>query len=844
MINMEKFNHIEMQRESEVGAYRFRSNPTAPRPPIRNRGEHGTKLLSEFSSATKIIEDQRISVGIEADKLLILNIYQNAMSPKLLDNMLRKFNLSLVEEVNAVDGSVRLMIQFPDASAIDRFNCERRLWEIDDKEDNVLTYAQRRDTFSCIESIRNVSREDRIGQRLRKYLENQDSMDFDELIVDIDVWHNGENFYDTEVLIRRTLGNIGGRIFGDFFTTPSLLLGRIKVNHYGLNALLDLDVISCIDLPMGIVSEEISELLSEQFEPIINNQLDEDAPLATILDSGIFTAHPLLADIIVAEEDFDETEQTTNDINGHGTAVAGIVAYGDFNESMHSKTFKPLVQLCNGKVMHNEQFIGMNNPVFRKDKRPEVIVKEAIEHFHSTYGCRVFNLSAGSLDHVYNDGRQMAWAEMLDNLARSLDIVIIISAGNVGEPSIEEVGSREDLCYKVRNNLFQLDHRLIDPATASLCITVGSIARCDEPEIVIDRPLRIAAGPQYSPSAFTRIGKGVNKAIKPELVDFGGNYAVHQIQRNRNRWHKTDRKLAEITLNNTHEKMFRCYCGTSFSAPRVTHLAARIEREIQNQLGQPATANLIRALLVNSASCNDKLKEWTESSVDPLYNGKTNPKQERRMRLIGYGQANEKILNSTTNQVTLFAEDKLSLRSFHLYKIPVPAEFLTMRSNKRIAISLAYNPPSRLGRKEYLANSIWFEVYRRIDEELLSKYKAKIEDGLDEELPEELNQFKASFSPGCTELDTSTVQQRVWNKGRRGGKDLLWDDEDPYIWILVVGKERFKHPEQELPQEYAIVVTFSYDDNKDIQLYTKLKTKIRNKVRQPIRTRIQMRTRK
>jgi hypothetical protein len=843
MISMEKFNHIEIQRENEVRAYRFRSNPTAPRPPIRDRQEHGIKLLSEFNDATKIIEVQRRGVGIEADKLLILNIYQNAMSPKLLDNMLRKFNLSLVEEVNVIDGSIRLMIQFPDANAIDRFNYERRLWEIDDNDDNILTYAERRDAFSCIESIRNVSREDRIGQRLKIYLEGQDAREIEEIIIDIDVWHNGENFYDAENLIRKTLGNIGGRLLGDFFTTPSLLLGRVKVNQYGLNALLDLDVISCIDLPMGIVSEEISELLSEQFEPIIDNQLDENAPLATILDSGIFTAHPLLADIIVAEEDFDGIEQATNDINGHGTAVAGIVAYGDFNISINSKMFKPLVRLINGKVMHNEQFNGINNPVFRNDKRPEVIIKDAIEYFHNTYGCRVFNLSAGSLHHIYNGGRQMAWAEILDSLARSLDIVIVISAGNVGEPYIDEIESREDLNGKVRDNLFQLEHRLIDPATASLCITVGSISRCDEPETVINRSLRIAAGPQFSPSAFTRIGKGVNKAIKPELVDFGGNYAVHQIQRNRNRWHKTDRNLSEITLNNTHDKMFKCYCGTSFSAPRVTHLAARIEKEIQNQLGQPASANLIRALLVNSASINDRLKEWTESSVDPLYNGRANPKQERRLRLIGYGQASEKILNSTTNQVTLLAEDKLSLRSFHLYKIPVPTEFLKMRSNKRIAISLAYNPPSRLGRKEYLANNIWFEVYRRIDEELLSKYKAKIEDGLEVELPQELDRFKADFSPGCTEVDTSTVQQRVWNKGRRGGEDLLWDDEDPYIWILVVGKEKFKHPEQELPQEYAIVVTFSYDCYEDIQLYSKIKTKIRNKVRQPIRTRIQMRTR-
>ena len=473
---------------------------------------------------------------------------------------------------------------------------------------------------------------------------------------------------------------------------------------------------------------------------------------------------------------------------------------------MKSKVFKPLVRLCNGKIMHNDN----GNPVFSIDKRPEQTIKEAIEYFYKEYGCRVFNLSAGDSDHLYCGGRQFAWAEMLDQLSRDLDIVIIVSAGNVADPNIVEFSSRDELLEKCRDQLFYPEHRLIDPATSALSVTVGAITRFDEPEAIPNRSGRISVGKKDYMSVFTRIGKGVNKAIKPELVDYGGNFAVTQFMRGQTRWLKTDQKLLEPTLHNGNDKIFKGWCGTSFSAPHVTHIAARIERALQEQIKEKPSANLIRAILVNSARCTDEMLSWAEASTDVFHKGKNNPKQERRLRLIGFGKANDSLLYSDDNHVTLFAEDSLELRSFHLYKIPVPKEFLKVKAEKSIAISLAYNPITRLSRKDYLTNNLWFEVFRKIDERDLILYKAKKESGEDSEedlenLPDE---NKAAFLPGYRDLSKSTLQQRIWRKGPRGGSDLLWDENEPYIYILVTGKERFKYAEQEAPQDYALAITF------------------------------------
>ena len=211
---------------------------------------------------------------------------------------------------------------------------------------------------------------------------------------------------------------------------------------------------------------------------------------------------------------------------------------------------------------------------------------------------------------------------------------------------------------------------------------------------------------------------------------------------------------------------------------------------------------------------------------------------------MGFGKVDDSLLYSSDNTVTLLAEDKLGLRSFHLYKIPVPEEFLKVRADKSISISLAYNPITRMSRKDYLTNNLWFEVFRKIDENTLLEYKAKKESGQDED--EDLSGLpdsnKADFSPGYTEILKGTLQQRVWQKGTKGGKDLLGDEDEPYIYVLVTGKERFKYAEQDLPQDYALAITFSFAGQDDIKLYANLRDRVRRRERskQRERTRTQI----
>lgn len=841
-------DRIEIKKEDLSALYgRFRRNPNPPRPPLRQHGQHGGMLKQAMDTALSEISEARKVRGINTDNLLVLELLSDALTADSLNKLLEMCNLWVVEEVKIPDSdNSRLVVQFEDHAALKVFENERALYMQDYAEKGALTSAQRIALFDCIENIRQVGREDRIGQRLKRQLSAGKPLPNGFFTVNIDVWYNGERskIFQLEALIKTALGTSGSKLIGDLFELQNLLLGQATVNELSLNALLDLDVIASVDFPMESSMQDYSELYSQDFIPNVDNDLDENAPLATVIDSGVFSGNPLLSAIIVGEEDFDLTENTCADQNGHGTGVAGIVAYGDFSQmNSENSIFKPLVRICNGKVMHDD---GFGRAVYSSGKRPEQIVKEAIEFFYKHYHCRVFNLSSGDADYIYTGGRQMTWAGMIDQLVRDLDIVVVVSSGNK-YPELPSFTNRDDLCEKVRNQLLNPEYRLIDPATSALAVTVGSITRNATPYSGVGITA-LAAGDTDVMSVFTRTGKGVNNAVKPEFVDYGGNFSVSQIMRGQSAWREKDRSLMEPTANYTSEKVFRGFSGTSFAAPHITHYAARLERSLELQLKEAPSANLIRAMLASAAYYPATLRTWSENAVDVNYTGTKSPKAENRLRLAGYGKIDEKVLFPTstdTNHVTLFAEDELPLRALHLYKIPVPTAFIKVNGKKRISIGFAYNPPVRMSRKEYIANSLFIEVFRRTDADNLLSFAQKKEQGEEESADVALDNFRknfgAPFEPGSTTIQNSTLQQRVWEKGAKGGGDLLWNDNEPYIYVLITGKERFIHSEKELTQPYALAITFSYYAEEDVRLYQKLaqSVNIRNRVEE--RTRIRER---
>lgn len=79
---MEKYDHIQIERQEIVPTYRGRANPTAPRPPMRSNVQHGKKLRSELSRASESILAARRDIGINTDSLMVLEISSEAFTER------------------------------------------------------------------------------------------------------------------------------------------------------------------------------------------------------------------------------------------------------------------------------------------------------------------------------------------------------------------------------------------------------------------------------------------------------------------------------------------------------------------------------------------------------------------------------------------------------------------------------------------------------------------------------------------------------------------------------------------------------------------------------------------
>ena len=750
----EPLPHIEIQREPEERRVRPPSPFSRPRPrPRENRNLHGSQLRRDTTAASEELDRFRSRYGVDSGTLKVLRLDVLDVDQR---QAMERLGIAIVEERRETrDGRqmYRVLGQFTDQSVLETFVTESSNYSENTAVSALLPLGMRTAFFDALESVSLVTPDERRGNRLtREGLPQQATF-----YLDVDLWNPGNPQGETQVIseARRLVERLGGRVVRDPLRIPSLILVKVEANAQVLDALLNFDLASLVDLPPRPIPEDAFDIFDNFDLPNWLPNLPDHASLACVVDSGLVSGHPLLRGTVIEEEDFGSGEATLADQNGHGTRVAGLVVYGDIARRMVSGDWFPQVGICSAKVLrHQDDPFGKTEgwAEFPDEQRAEQLLRDAIEYFHRERGIRIFNLSIGHLDRVYDGGRQLPWAELLDELAKRLDLVIVVSAGNVPDPILPEALTSQQLQERAIENLSTPNHRLIDPATAALCLTVGSVSRRADP---YDNgwTTRLAGSPEGAPSVFTRVGPGVAGAIKPELVHYGGNYAVDSLG-NMSIWQKNDPNLGEPST--THDFVtrgpLRSSVGTSFAAARVTHIAAQVEAALRQQLNSSPSANLIRAMVANSAKVDRNLRAIFDDQLSPL------------LKTVGYGIPTLEALWSSPSRVTLFAEDEVALRTFHVYSLIIPSEFLDTAGRRSVRVSLAYNPPTRLSRRDYISTAMWLEVYRGLTSEQIIEYRSAYQG--DGEPPTAPKANKLDFRPGGQTLRMSTLQTRSWESNQ------------------------------------------------------------------------------
>lgn len=812
-----QYLHIEFVREPKWQPQRrTRRNLGGLRPPIpTSRSVHALDVFNNITQAIEDISEIRQDKGIDPSQLLVLEFRSiNNDLRKIFEERFQSWVVDERKEKLDEQEIYRFLVQFPNEEARQLFLNELELYRNEDAEVRLLPQVMRRDFFDALQEVRALSSQERIGSRIQEHGFPEKEFFY----IDVDLWHPGDEVLSREILdkIRFVCRNYNGELT-EHLRTSSLLLTKIYGTRQLAEALLELDIVARVDLPPKL-PPAYTEIFNDIVPPALEALPSEDTPAVCVVDSGVVSGHPFLRNWVIEERDFDTGENTPTDLNGHGTSVAGLVVYGSIAECLENNQWEPKVRIYSAKVLRHDPHWGAIVP---EEHRSEKITEDAIRYFANERNCKIFNLSIEDQGEVYRGGRQFPWAEKLDELAKELDIVIVLVTGNRSALLPENAYTREQFQKGILQNLLEdPDQRISNPGTAALALTVGALARSDalghhEQQRGVRLKDAVPGSPSHSPAPFTRTGAGyssgaTSSAIKPELVDYGGNGAIHVIAGDQPRWVNKHILLGEPTLcleNNG--RFIGSSSGTSFASPHVAHAAAIAAASLEKAIKQKPSANLIRAL-VGSATVFPPCPEgWLGN-------------EEETLRLIGYGMCSVDDLTwSKRNRVRLVAMDEIEMDKLHIYRVAVPEIFISTPGRRGITVSLAYDPPVKASRREYLANTMWIEAFQGLTIDEIERYRSRRTAEDTGDIP---SWAEIDMRPSKTKLQWSTLQVRRKEWKRKPILRRPAGEREPIIHIVVGCQQRFPTG-FDTQQQYGLVVLF-WHEAEQIELYQPLQNRV------------------
>ncbi|NLR73494.1 S8 family peptidase [Novosphingobium sp. ERN07] len=769
---MAKHSHLPLKRLE--GELTRRKPPGFGGNPQRNRGEHGPKLAQEVEA---VLEEFKAAPSIEGvDPSLILRI---EVAGFVDEGEWAKMGLVVLSE----DQNKTLLL-FATDKELQQFRKRLASYQGPIPAGQIgPAYAG---LIEAIESVGIAKAEDRIGSSLSS-LGIEKPSDFKketDYLLDIELFHPGEHEQANIFVYRleNALKAHGGTIHNTYLG-KNLLLCRVEASGEALLAALDLPEVAIVEAPPkpDLSFDDIEDASVE--DTPAGAPPAPDAVVIAIIDSGINSGHPLLAytmksSFIAMNGWVDADEQ------GHGTSVASVAAYGDVSGRLQEANFDAPFLMSSARVVDEKG-------EFPTDVTVPDLMEKAIRHLHEDSGCRIFNISLGDPNLIYDGGKAGSWAGTLDELASELDVLIIVSTGN--QKGLAGLG--EDILKHYPGYLLEPSSRLLDPSTAANVLTVGSLAHTNG--IVEEDADYVGVLPVCEadePSPFTRSGPGIRGMIKPDLVDYGGTSV----------WDGPTMKLVGGGTKKSagiwtfhHKPVDRLFCarsGTSFAAPIVAHKAAILLEQFPD-----APANFLRAMLALSA----RVPAAAESILCAL-----SPRAP--LDVCGNGVANiDEAIASDDNRVAFFTNDEIGLDRFAVYEVPIPKLFQTTKGSREISVALAFDPPVRRTRADYLGVTMGWRLIRGASEQDVFD-KFRVWEKAEGDPPPFPKRNECKTFPGSQIREKGTLQ-----RGSFTAKTDMSTYGDRYF--LAVWCRRRWAPKEVKTQRFSVAVELRH--SADIELY-------------------------
>lgn len=476
----------------------------------------------------------------------------------------------------------------------------------------------------------------------------------------------------------------------------------------------------------GFICHESNLEQKEWVEDILNRfKLDDKNISVCILDTGVNNGHRLLSELLSNENCLTvDPNWLTSDRKGHGTKMAGVVAYGDMTNIVSNSNHGYIYHtLCSVKILPDNN----NNP------NPVELWGDITQQAISLAEIKIpdkekIYCMAVTEDANTNEGVPSSWSGALDTICfgdEKNKRLFIISGGNIRDNN--EIWNN----YPIGNNRIKIQN----PAQSWNALTIGAYTdkiRVSDSRHINFSPLALRGG--ISPYSTTSILWDKTKPIKPEVTFEGGN--LLKINDNLYTSH------ADLEVLTTSDKIlldqFDTINGTSSATALAANLAAKIAAKYPDLWPES-----IRGLIVHSA-------QWTEGmKIQYPMNG-TRHNIKDLLRTCGYGVPDEKrALYSKENGFTYISQNEIqpfkkknssiSCNEMHFFDLPWPKELLEslgeIEVKLKITLSYFIDPsPGEMGwdnKYRYQSCGLRFDINNTNEPEI--EFKCRINKKIQEE---------------------------------------------------------------------------------------------------------------
>lgn len=468
-------------------------------------------------------------------------------------------------------------------------------------------------------------------------------------------------------------------------TRPETPLVRAVVDSETLGLLLDHPVVERVRGPL-VATIGPSELVQAGDRPDVPNL---DGVVIGVVDDLVSIANPWMASVLQGSKSFPEG-RVFHGATSHGTNVASIASFGSFDGVIAGGPVPTPFPILAARVAEAN---ASGNPTVVEN--PVAQFEQAITWLHGE-GARIVVVAFG-YDFPDTDPFPTELTATIDRLARELRLVIVVSAGNLRRIR-DGLHWRDDYPSYLSEN----DARIAAPGTAALAVTVGSTATRIVPH---DTTLTAVVAQEHEVSPFSRTGptrgNRFGKTRKPELAAPGGNWGWNEATKS---LAMSDPNLGVVALSNRATPLFTVSSGTSLAAPFVAHEIARIATRYP-----AAGPNLLRALvaLAGQPPASRPGLGLDDGAVASAY---------------GIPDAG-RILESGANHAILVHEGQIQSGGRLIFRLPIPPEFAAPATQavRRLRIALAFDPPVRRSRRDYIAGRMQFDFVQNMPFEAVKR---------------------------------------------------------------------------------------------------------------------------